>query len=202
MNKAVGGDEARRQEILDAGLRVLIEKGWKGASMLAIARQSNASKETLYNWFGDKAGFFEALIRQNAAALDRSIAPDMEVLEGLRSFGQALLDLLFGDASVALNRVAIAEAGQDGKFGALLVAQGRAASMPVLTEFLRGHAAAGRLEIADFARAGEDLLGLLKGDAQITRLLGVAPAPDRAQIAARADRAAHSFLKLYGTPPR
>lgn len=193
------GDTERRGEILDAGMAVLIKKGWKATSMLAIAKASNASKETLYSWFGDKTGFFEALIRRNAAYLDQSVSDEMSVEEGLVSFGYALLTLLMGDASVALNRVAIAEAGQSGTFGEMLIEQGRETSMPVLRGFLRYHSKAGRLDIVDFARAGEDYLGLLKGDMQISRLLGSMDLPDDAVLKAKSERAARNFMKLYGT---
>ena len=49
----------RREEILEVALAVLAERGYRGASMREIAVRSQASKETLYAWFGNKKGLFE-----------------------------------------------------------------------------------------------------------------------------------------------
>ena len=46
-------------------------------------------------------------------------------------------------------------------------------------------------------KVAEDFLGLLLGDTQIRRLLGLLAAPKKAQIEARAARAAKNFLRLY-----
>ena len=43
----------------------------------------------------------------------------------------------------------------------------------------------------------EKFLGLLLGDLQIRRLLGVAAKPSRKVMAARADQAASDFIRLY-----
>ncbi len=53
--------DERRRAVLDAALTVLERQGYAGTSMLDIAREARASKETLYAWFGDKKGLFAAL---------------------------------------------------------------------------------------------------------------------------------------------
>jgi AcrR family transcriptional regulator len=57
------GDAARRSEILDAAFAVFADKGFGGTTMLEIARRAQASKETLYAWFGNKDRLFEELLR-------------------------------------------------------------------------------------------------------------------------------------------
>ncbi len=57
------GDAARRGEILDAAFAVFADKGFGGTTMLDIARRAQASKETLYAWFGNKDRLFEELLR-------------------------------------------------------------------------------------------------------------------------------------------
>lgn len=185
----------RRREILSHGLNVLIEKGWRGASMIAIARKASASKETLYNWFGDKAGFFGALIRENATALDRALPEDfaqMPLEEGLHAFGRELLTLVCGDASVAINRAAIADAGGDATLGRTLVEEGKAKSLPKLAHWLTRH-----MELDDPAEAAERFVVLVKGEAQLERLLGVTAPLTQKEITAQVDRAVTDFLTLY-----
>src|SRR3712207_6934821 len=54
-------------------LSVLAERGYRGASMREIAERAQASKETLYAWFGNKKGLFEELVRWQAERVDAVI---------------------------------------------------------------------------------------------------------------------------------
>src|SRR5919112_2176239 len=92
----------RREEILEVALSVLAERGYRGASMREIAVRSQASKETLYAWFGNKRGLFEELVRWQAERVDAVIAPNLEgdddePSEVLRSFALELQRLLLGE---------------------------------------------------------------------------------------------------------
>ena len=191
----------RRDHILDIAVEVLAERGYRDANMLEVARRAKASKETLYSWFGDKRGLFEAVIRRNAVSVQGVMADQLEadvpVEDALLAFGRALLTLLLGDGAVALNRAAIAEAASDRRLADILVAEGRQATLPAFVGYLEGRAKSGLLALDAPQEAAEDFLGLLLGDLQIRRLLGVRPKPGRAQIEARARAATEKFLRLY-----
>jgi AcrR family transcriptional regulator len=180
---------------------VLSEKGYRDASMLEVARRASASKETLYAWFGDKRGLFEAVIRRNAeavqAVLARHLEGDASTEVVLVEFGRALLELLLGDGAVAINRAAISEARSDPRLAQILASTGRDATLPNFIRFLELHREQGALRLEAPSEAAETYLGLLLGDTQIRRLLGLLPAPKKAQIEARALRAAKNFLRLY-----
>jgi AcrR family transcriptional regulator len=190
--------EKRADEILDAAMAVLVEKGWKGASMVAIARRANASKETLYAWFGNRQGLFEALIRRNAGQVDAALRGDATLPDVLNRFGVALLDLQLGAGALALNRVAIADVGRDPTLGQLLVETGRGKSLPLLRGHLERAAGDGRIALDDPKQAVEDFLGLLKGDQQIVHLLGAGEPQDHKKRAAHATR---QWFRLYGVVP-
>ncbi|MEM8687942.1 MAG: TetR/AcrR family transcriptional regulator [Pseudomonadota bacterium] len=191
----------RRDHILDVAVEVLAERGYRDANMLEVARRAKASKETLYSWFGDKRGLFEAVIRRNAASVQTvmadQLAADAPLEEALTAFGRALLTLLMGDGAVALNRAAIAEAASDRTLADTLLAQGRQATLPAFIRYLDGQAERGHLNLSAPEDAAEDFLGLLIGDLQIRRLLGAAGQPGQAQIETRAQVATEKFLKLY-----
>lgn len=195
--------DRRRDEILDTAVEVLSERGYRDASMLEIARRSSASKETLYAWFGDKQGLLEALIKRNAqavqAVLARHLGGDAPPEHLLREFGCALLELLLGDSAVAINRAAISEAKSDPALAQTLASAGRQTVLPIFVRLLERYAEHAALTIDDAPRAAEDFLGLLLGDIQVRRLLGVMPRPRKAQIEARAVHATRAFLRLYGT---
>jgi AcrR family transcriptional regulator len=193
--------DKRRDEILDIAVEVLAEKGFRDTSMLEIAKRASASKETLYAWFGDKQGLFKAVIERNARSVQNVLAQHLggsaPLETALAEFGLALLDLLLGDSAVALNRAAISEAKSDPTLAETLSVAGREATFPGFVAFLEEHRRRGTLRDVPPEQAAEQFLGLLLGDLQIRRLLGVAPEPGRAAIAERAARASEAFMTLY-----
>ncbi|MDH3236379.1 MAG: TetR/AcrR family transcriptional regulator [Alphaproteobacteria bacterium] len=193
--------DRRRDQITDVAIEVLTERGYRDATMLEVARRASASKETLYAWFGDKQGLFEAVIRRNAqgaqAVLARHLEDDAPTELVLVDFGRALLQLLLGDGAVAINRAAISEATSDPGLAHTLSKAGREATLPSFIRFLEQRRNRGDLRMETPSEAAEDYLGLLLGDTQIRRLLGLLAAPKKAQVEVRAARAAKNFLRLY-----
>lgn len=192
---ATSEKDKRTDEILSAAMDILVEKGWSGASMVAIARRANASKETLYAWFGNRQGLFAALIRRNAGQVDAALAEDGALHDVLERFGVALLDLQLGAGALALNRAAIADVGRDPVLGQLLAETGRGKSLPPLVAHIEAAQAQGEVACPDMQAAVGDFLGLLKGDQQIIHLLGAGQAQDHP---ARAAHAARQWFRLYG----
>jgi AcrR family transcriptional regulator len=197
----------RREEILGVALSVLAERGYRGASMREIAERAQASKETLYAWFGNKKGLFEELVRWQAARVDAVIAPNLEretddPSEVLRAFALELQRLLLGERAVVINRAAISEASSDPTFAEVLAAQGRNNVVPKLARYLEVQRERGRLEFEEAGTAIDALIGLAIGDQQVRRLLGVLPMPGPEQIEARAERAVQGFLELFDPSPR
>jgi AcrR family transcriptional regulator len=193
----------RREEILKVALSVLAERGYRGASMREIARRSQASKETLYAWFGNKRGLFEELVRWQAERVHTVITPNLErdaddPIVVLRAFAVELQRLLLGERAVVINRAAISEATSDPTFARILATQGRDSVVPRLVRYLEGQRELGRLEFEEAVSAIDTIIGLAIGDQQVRRLLGVLPMPEPEQIEARAERAVRSFLKLFG----
>ncbi len=194
--------DRRRDEILDAAVEVLAERGYRDASMLEIAKRASASKETLYAWFGDKQGLFEAVIRRNAetvqAVLQGHLESDAPPETALAEFGRALFALLLGDSAVAINRAAISEARAEPRLAETLARAGRDATLPAFLRYLERQQEHGLLRLDMTAEeAAEVYLGLLLGDRQVRRLLGRIPAPSKKEIEARAAAAATYFLRLY-----
>lgn len=192
----------RRDAILDTATAILREKGYRDTTMLDIARRVSASKETLYAWFGSKSGLFQAVIRRNAdtvrTVLKAHLDGDAPVAEALADVGRALAGLLLGDGAVAINRAAISEARSDPELARILVETGREATLPFFVRYLERCRERELLDFDDPWEAAETFLGLLLGDKQIRRLLGVVDTPDAGEIEARARQAAVRFLRLHG----
>ena len=194
-----GSSAAHREVVLDAVFELLAERGYQGTTMAAVAGRAGSSKETLYAWFDSKQGLFTALIRRQAEAANQAVAAALDGDGGpdpaatLTAFATNLLLLLLGERSVALNRAAIAE--PDGELAAVLLAEGRHRTGPIVEAYLARLAAEGHLDIDDPADAFQLLYGLVLRDLQIRVLLGEPP-PGPDALAGQAQVAVARFLAL------
>ena len=167
----------RRNEIMDIAIQVLSERGYRDTSMLEIARRSSASKETLYSWFNDKQGLFEAIIDRNAnsvqSVLNSNLQSRASIEVVLSTFGCALLELLLGDEDVAINRAAISQSPSNLSLANIIVSKGRNKTLPIVVDYLESQIESGALIKTNPAKAAEEFFGLLVTDKQVQRLLGL-----------------------------
>ena len=64
--------EERREQLLDAALALIAEKGYESVSMEGIARQAGVTKPVVYDLFGTLADLLEALLeREEERALNQ-----------------------------------------------------------------------------------------------------------------------------------
>lgn len=93
----------REQEILTATLRVLRSHGVSGTSTAKIAAEAHCSKETIYNWFGDREGLYAALTRAQSRAflevMKRVVAKGQSIRQKLDLYASSLLDMVTGEAN-------------------------------------------------------------------------------------------------------
>lgn len=192
----------RQTQIEAAAYRVLERKGYAGATMQAIAREAQASHETLYNWYGDKLGLFRALVARNAAEihrlLSRRIAEDAPPLETLCLLGPRLLRLLTHPRAVALNRAAAADSSA--ALAHAIADAGRETVGPLIRRVLEAARAAGVLPFDNADAALSLYLDLLAGDLQHRRVIGLIPPPDMAACEARATLALARMQALCADP--
>lgn len=195
--------EKRQRQIEAAAYEVLAEKGYKATSMLVIARHAAASNETLYRWYGNKQALFASLVRRNAQAarthLERSVSDNADPIEVLKGLAPMLLETVTSDRAVALNRAAVGDVHETATLGATIAEGGRDAILPLLAGLIEAGRKAGVLDCDDSEEAAETFIGLLIGDLQIRRAIGVLPPLEGQEIAARAERALRLFLRLYGS---
>src|SRR5271154_203963 len=53
-----------RQRLLEAGLKLFANRGYAGTAVLDIADEAKVTKPTLYYYFENKEGLFQALVDQ------------------------------------------------------------------------------------------------------------------------------------------
>lgn len=187
----------RRDDILDAALALLGEGGLKAVTTAAIARAARCSKDTLYVLFEDRDAILAALVQRQAAALNAALAAGDAAAsprEALTAAGARLAALLTAEASLAINRAALAD--DSGLLSRILVAAGRDRSAPGLITLIAAMRDAGDIAVDDLAEAYATFYGLLIGDRQILALHRVPAAPLDHDAIAR--RAVERFVRIYG----
>lgn len=194
----------RQNAVLDSALRLLVDGGERALTTAGVARAANCSKESLYKWFGDRDGILSAMIGFQASKV-RTFEKDAgrltaETLQDhLLVFARDLLDVLSGDVSLALNRLAIGQASRDGsRLGAMLQEHGRRQIGIRAGALLDGGRRAGLLAFDDVDEAYDTLYGLIVSDLHLRMLLGDAPETVKQDFSRRAQKAVDAFLTLYG----
>ncbi len=189
---------ARMREIEAVAYDLFAQHGFEGTSMLAVAKAAKASNETLYRWYGDKAGLFQSMVQANASdvreVLEAAIAERGTPMQVLERVAPALLAMLLGDRAILLNRAAASDPG--GALGRLLAASGRDAVLPLIEAVLKDAVQAGALKAPDVGEIGPLLVHLLVGDRQIRRVIGTMAAPSDAEVQAMANSALAQFRAL------
>ena len=191
----------RQNAVLEQALRLLVEGGDKALTTSGLARAANCSKESLYKWFGDRDGLLAAMIAHQASKV-RTIERGKEKLtaESLRDhlelFARDLLEVLSGDVSLALNRLAIGQSSRDGsKLGKLLVEHGRRQIDRRAMALIDAGKRAGLLRFDDADAAYHTLYGLVVSDLHVRMLLAEPGLTDNAR---QAEKAVSAFLTLHG----
>lgn len=194
---------ARQCDVLDAALRLLVEAR-RPLTMTAVARAASCSKETLYKWFGDRDGLLTATVQWQAskvrgAPVGAEAASRERLAAHLTQFARDWLTVLSGPTSVALNRLAVAEAGsKTADLGAIVLHNGPFAMARRLKPALEAGRNAGLVRFEDADDAFRSFFGLVVRDVQIRLLLGDRLTLDKAAVARDAERATTQFFALYG----
>ena len=192
----------RRRQILGATLKLLRSHG-ADITTAQIAAKAHCSKETLYNWFGDRDGIMMALVEEQAQSMGGLLQASFGQVSGsleerLVQFSTSLLDMMTGDALITVNRVAMAQACQErADLGNKVLEDWRAQVMqPFIALFDEGNQS-GALAVHSAEEAFENLIGLLVGDRQRRLLLGQQARPDVSAMEAIAAKAVQRWLILY-----
>ncbi|CZT35559.1 TetR/AcrR family transcriptional regulator C-terminal domain-containing protein [Rhizobium sp. 9140] len=195
----------RQNAVLDSALRLLVDGGERALTTAGVARAANCSKESLYKWFGDRDGILSAMIGYQASKV-RTLEERAETLtvDSLRAhlvvFARDLLDVLSGDVSLALNRLAIGQASRDGShLGQMLQERGRRQIGKRAGGLLDAGRRAGLLRFDNGEEAYGMLYGLVVTDLHLRMLLGEDLKLTKQDFSRRAERAVDAFLDLCGT---
>lgn len=186
-------------------LELMVEEG-DSFSMASVARKASCSKETLYNWFGDRDGLLTATVQWQASKvrmpelIRETLAPDT-FRASLIAFAENWLNVISSDISIALNRAAISHAGSGkSRLGEIVLHNGPYAMKQRLLPIFQLGVEAGLLRTDDPSQDEmfRSFFGLVVGDQQIRALLGEVNSNRPKDNQLQAEKAAYQFLSLYG----
>lgn len=185
---------ARRAAILAAAGEVLLTRGYDAATTLEIARLAKTSKRALYQHFSGKRDILNQMVlersREMLAPVDTSAPRGRnEYFDALERFGVSLSRLL-DPSTVALYRLAIADANPTGELGQALWSSGHAPVKQGIRRFLEQGAALGHIVCADMDGALEAYFDRLMGSLLFGQLLRAEAPPDLTALRRRAEAAA------------
>jgi len=86
---------ARRKEILNSALRLFSQKGYHQTSMSEIARASEFSIGSLYNFFKSKEELFFVLFKEEIEEIERRVQTEIAKKGSVKEKLTALLETLF-----------------------------------------------------------------------------------------------------------
>jgi AcrR family transcriptional regulator len=202
---ARGEEMPPRERILRAAIRAFIEVGYAGTSMLEVATLARVSKRDLYSHFPSKEAVLLACIADRAARMQ--LAPDLPAPSDrktlasiLTSLGATVIREVCDPAVTAVYRMAIGEAQRAPDVAKILNVP-RRANRKALSGLLAAAQTGGILGAGDPSAMMEDFFALLWGDLLLSRMMGAAGVPARAEIDRKAERATRLFFDLYGKRP-
>lgn len=202
-NARVNNLTERQKDVLDAALQLLV-KNHLALTMAKVAEAASCSKETLYKWFGDRNTFLEAMVewqasRVRAVPINREAVDEEVLFNSLEHFARDWLMVLTSPTSIALNRLAVSQAGTGkSNLGNIVLYRGPYAIARRLKPILEIGRDCGFLQFDNLDNAFRTFFGLVVRDVQIRKLLGDDFAMDDEQIIRQARTATRQFFALFG----
>jgi AcrR family transcriptional regulator len=156
----------RRQQILEAALKVFGTKGFHKATNKDIADAAGGISPGLIYWyFKDKQDLFLSLIRERVPIFEVVAHPerlmDLPPREGLAMFGLSFLGAMSVPSNVAMFRLLISEAARFPEVGDILYQTAPIHILRLLGRYLQHHVERGNLRQHDTAIATRSFMGML-----------------------------------------
>ena len=155
----------RRQQIIEAALKVFSTKGFHKATNKDIAQAAGGISPGLIYWyFKDKEDLFLSIIRERAAIFQLADHPErlMELppREGLALIGRTYLSIFKVPGNVAIIRIMVGEAIRFPQIAEMFYKQVARRFLGLLSQYLQHQVDLGRLRPHDTLIAARSFLGM------------------------------------------
>jgi AcrR family transcriptional regulator len=198
----IAGDEdsSKRRQILDGARKVFMDLGFDGASMGEIARAAGVSKGTLYVYFVDKCGLFQAIVEEETLQQGEgtfNLEPGRDVRTTLPEFGHAYIAMLCRPGGGSAIRTVMAIAERMPEVGRRYYERVLERTIKRLAAYLDARVKQGELEIDDCELAASQFMLMCQASLFLPFIFQAAPPPSPARIKTVIDSAVRMFLAAY-----
>jgi TetR/AcrR family transcriptional regulator, mexJK operon transcriptional repressor len=200
---AVPRGERRRREIVAVAEQVFLNRGFAATTMLTVAAEAGASKETLYRHFRSKEDLFAEVVSNRAQQMRAKLDADFDrpnaMSDVLKDLGTRLLTHMSRPDMVCLLRMVIAEVPRNPGIGRIFFDNGPEQTRLRLSAYLTAARERGEFVGTDPALAATVFLSAALGSQHLLRLTISEPPPLSAdEIARRVDEIVAVFMNHYG----
>ena len=194
--------EQRRERIVRLAWPLFLKKGYDNVSIDEIIAVVGGSKATIYDWFGGKAGLFEAVVRQKCSDVVLAIHADAAgSLEAqLTEIGHSFLAMVLSPPIFEFHRLMVSIGRTFPETGRLFYQTGPASAYGIVAIWIAKQQKEGRLVEEDPYRLAVLFLDMLIGEHQLSALTGMRRAARRDEIDATVRIAVKVFLRGSTVP--
>lgn len=194
----------KRRQILAAAEDLFLAQGYGAVSMENVAKRANVSKATLYAHFTSKAQLFATIVDERK--LDIPLGPELfpadiadlaQLRTALERIGNTLLNFMLRERTLAIYRIALAEAGRFPEIGLAFYQNGPCRMLDLFGEWLAVLEARGLVVVENRRIACEQFTALMRSGVFLRRSLAVPPEPDAAEILISVKAAANTWLAAF-----
>jgi AcrR family transcriptional regulator len=193
-------DSSKRRQIMDGARKVFMDLGFDGASMGEIARAAGVSKGTLYVYFADKCGLFEAIVEEETVQQGEvvfNLDPAGDLTTTLREFGQAYIAMLCRPGGGSAIRTVMSIAERMPEVGRRYYERVLERTIKRLAAYLDAHVTCGELAIDDCELAASQFMLTCQASLFLPFIFQAAPPPSPERIKTVIDSAVRMFLAAY-----
>jgi len=192
-------DNSKRRQILDGARKVFMDLGFDGASMGGIARSAGVSKGTLYVYFADKCGLFEAIVEDELeqGQLAFNFDPARDIATTLRDYGKAYIAMVCRPGGGSAIRTVMGIAERMPEVGRRYYARALEQNINRLAAYLEVHVKTGELAIDDCQLAAAQFPLMCLATLFLPWIFQAAPAPSPERVAEVIESAMRMFLAAY-----
>lgn len=160
--------ELRRQRILEVAEQLFMEQGYARTSVNQVVKSAGGSLNTLYRYFDNKLGLFEAVFRKKT---DEIFSPFLncdywqdDIETNLLRFGRALQAVVLTPDGIAINRLVVAENNDEqAQIHRIFLEHGPQQAIQILASYLECQQQKGSLKITNTQLAAAQFLEMIKG---------------------------------------
>lgn len=171
--------QARCEMLYKIGLEMFLERGYEGTSLSEVVKIAGGSLSTIYQQFGNKEDFFEAVffkgIEEFFGNIEKKItqATDQSIENFLYQFGREYIEFFCDDNTISLGRVMYGEGYKDnGKLSKLFMSRIANLNKKIFLDYFEANNAKKDLKIDDYETLAEEFCLLIREPEFSNAILG------------------------------